>query len=329
MKFIRSLLAIASALYASVTAIGDDVSQQHKNAFLTRAATIKQAIETRQQQYVTARDELFSVIDAAVAQIPPAPTDFAAERAALAGFRQIISSLREEGEQVQAAQSRFLEAAHSYHRELPAAAEVFEQISAQFAKYQSEEPYEDHRRDYEYSAAIFGQLAVRCRAGVTELEPEMARVTANVPYLERSLVFLTRLDQALETIPEFQAGAEYDRLLSQLKNYVSGYERMRASLRGFHDQLIPSQRPATPATEVARDNVVLLPAQPGRNPEMRWPLPTPANPWGQYVVKRGQERIGRVEVRRAQGLDSRRSDYLASYVGGRVTHGDVLVDPRR
>lgn len=73
----------------------------------------------------------------------------------------------------------------------------------------------------------------------------------------------------------------------------------------------------------------LLPAQPGRNPEMRWPLPAPANPWGQYVVQRGTERIGRVDVRRAHGVDSHRAAYLASYVGGPVTAGDVLVDPRR
>ena len=329
MKLISAMLASVT-VFSTLPAIrGDDVAPQNANPVLTRAVVVKQAVETRQREYVTARDALFNVLDGAVAQIPAAPTDFTAERAALASFREIIRSLREEGERVQAAQSQFLETAHSYHRELPAAAEVFDQIAVQFTQYQREEPYEDHRRDYAHSVVIFQQLAVRCRAGIQELEPEIARVTANVPYLERSLVFLTRMDQALETVPEFQAGAEYDRLLAQLKNYVTGYERMRTSLRGFHDQLSPSPSTTPPATPTANDKVVLLPAQSGLNGEAHWTYPAVETPPTHFLVRRGKAQIGVIEIHPASASDRHRAAFMASYKGLPISTGDVVADPRQ
>lgn len=329
MKLMSAMLAGVTAFSTLPAMRGEDVTSQNENPLLTRAVVVKQAVETRQREYVTARDALFKVLDGAVAHIPAAPTDFTAERAALGNFREIIHSLREEGERVQAAQSQFLETAHNYHRELPAAADVFDQIATQFTEYQREEPYEDHRRDYTHSAVIFQQLAVRCRAGIQELEPEIARVTVNVPYLERSLLFLTRMDQALETVPEFQAGAEYDRLLAQLKNYVTGYERMRTSLRGFHDQLNPSPSASPPATTVANDKVVLLPAQPGLNGEARWTYPAVEMPPSHFLVRRGGSQIGIIEIHPASASDRYRAAYLASYKGLPISTGDVVSDPRR
>ncbi len=251
MSATRATTVIVATLSISLAAYGQDQGASTDAQVLSNANAMKAKVQERQTAYLSARDRLFVVMDAAIERIPETPTDLSAEREAIAGLREVVAQLRLLGEVAIDAHARYLEAANGYQAELPRAADAFERMSEQFRKYQAEEPYQDHKADYAQVAGIFQQLAVRCRSGQQKLQPEIRQVAANLPYMERSVLFLKRLDEALQTIPDFQSGAEYDRLVMQLKNYVATYERMRSSLRQFNQRLTPTS-PSRPDTSAFR-----------------------------------------------------------------------------
>lgn len=216
--------------------------------------TIQEAAEAYTKGLEAAEAELskdlqatFSALEESIRQVGPKLEDVRAAGEVLNHWRALVHELRVQGEKVLASQQEFVGSASTFADKLSQGPAHFRAVSAEFQAFANEESYSELAQDYRRVAGSFETLAYRCERELERVKPSIEEYRANLGYIERSVVFLRRFEQALAVVPDL---TEFDRLqtsLSELSHYVRGFERLRGSLRAFDERLH-----GTPATPEAR-----------------------------------------------------------------------------
>jgi hypothetical protein len=200
-------------------------------------------LEKSDAEYLSGIQDLFLVLDQAIANIPQSPTesDFTYERRALNLMKEICMQIVVQCDEMLAAFEKYHTINHKYENDLKTAAPQFAAAAATFREYAKAERYPDHRQDYLTLAQIFTSISKRCQSRPSELRTQIIAVDEVIPYMRQGRQVVVRFHDALDAIPVLASGEEFDQLHMKLVAYVKSYERFRSSIKALRDKLAPEE----------------------------------------------------------------------------------------
>ncbi len=201
------------------------------------AQAFRTAIEAAEKDLSQKLEATFATVEESIRAIEPKVDHVRAEGRVLNDLRALVRELRLQGDSVFKSQQAFVGSASSFAEKLSAGPAHFRQVAAEFEGFAADETYSELAADYRHVASSFGALADRCEQQLRRVNPAIEEYRVNLVYIERSLLFLARFEQALESVPDL---AEFERLegsLAELARYVRGFERLQGSLRAFDERL--------------------------------------------------------------------------------------------
>ncbi|HEY4307993.1 MAG TPA: hypothetical protein VGN12_00950 [Pirellulales bacterium] len=236
--FLRPLILLVVMLYA--TSLAWSAPLEGVDSPLRQAYELKEFIATKEQDLARRQESMIDSLQKAVDRFESASEHGANEvfqemqplvRALSAASQDI---LKNEVEYL-ASLKRLLVSHYTTPEAYLAAAKLFKEYAA-------EEPYAEIKEDYLKLAETWSLLSERSWAEMAAIEAEEAELIAFKQYLERSSLFLKRLDAHLSSVPNQVDEQQRQLHLAKMKRYVKGFEELRASLHTFHEKVKTTSR---------------------------------------------------------------------------------------
>lgn len=226
-----------SASYAEVALVNKEEVEE-----------IKAELESAAKVHSEAGEKLIQSFNDAIKQIPSSTdTNFTAEYQAIEELRKLLEIMIKGSKSVEEALANYLAAAHAYQECLRKAGPAFRKLALEFSKYQEEEPFEDHKEDYNAMAEVFEAFAERTEAALLRVEEDIARVAQLSPYVHNGRVFLFRLNDAIDLIPSGDDARAYSDVNAQIEEYAALYQKLRGSLHLLRDRVRNNGTPSQPS----------------------------------------------------------------------------------
>lgn len=206
-------------------------SEQAEDPRLKLARLSKEAVEQQEKDLATIQEEIVRAIEGM------GPGKLEPEKLAVDGLKKLVGQLRGMAKELVEKHSRYVESTTSLKRAMEDSAPAFREASKLFRRYADEETYKDLQQDYIYLGQAWADMARVMEKRAKELDAEPKEVEATVQYLRRTALFLDRFAQHLDSFPDLSTGAERQRFLDQLRNYIQGFESLRSLFRQFHGNL--------------------------------------------------------------------------------------------
>lgn len=254
-------LHLAGPVYAQTTGTGVVNAPPRERAAsvspvtlkaLQASADAKSRVEASEKDALAAQERLFSELDAAISQIDG--TTLSGEAQTLISARQVISLLKSQAENIQAAHHSFLTSADAYSGDLTTAKKTLADNASKFESFAAAEPYTDLRDQYHVMAKAFTALAKRIGDRQELLSHEIRLVDENLAYVNRTQVLLARVDEALAQIPDL-SGTEVQNFLSDVRSYSKHFEKFKDHMQRLKNTLSAQMKSeAAPQMQMARTN---------------------------------------------------------------------------
>jgi hypothetical protein len=193
-----------------------------------------QALTSREEEVLENLQQLVMALDEVIKEIDP-DNSFGPELETVKLLKELVAELRKLAQAVTEAQSEFLRALENYTNELRATPPKLREKSESLKKHAMDEPYEHLQEDYLRFSAILAELADRLEKRSYTFESDVALYRETLPHLERTVLFLDRVDDALKVIPEDLMVVESTRRNFEI--YKKGFEQFEAIMHTFHMKL--------------------------------------------------------------------------------------------
>ncbi len=253
MVWILITVLIAAATYTGVA------WSSNEDPRLQAARRLTASIQRTEQEIARQEEAAFRIIEAAINKLPDGTLQ--AQLETLAGFRQATSILDAMARDLLAHRDTIITDLESLHEMTQTAVSVYAEAARMYQEYADEEPFDEIKQDYVTLADAWTAMAAFMDKRTKRLAVENEEIRDTMQYLERTSVFLGRLGQNLESIPDLQALQEREQYLLQLRRYVRSFEEFRNLFRKFNAALQSEAHPVEPqptsspagATQPARD----------------------------------------------------------------------------
>jgi hypothetical protein len=162
------------------------------------------------------------------------------QKATVEAFRGYVKGLRSIAGDLLSHNRTFMTSQEDYGKALSAAPAKFREASRLFREYAAEEPFAEIKKDYTHLSEDWDTLAslVERRAAEVESESKARDWGDTFRYVERTALFLDRLDAHLESFPvDLDSGDIHERHLADLKAYIEGFEALRKHLGTYREKL--------------------------------------------------------------------------------------------
>ena len=167
-------------------------------------------------------------------------------------LKPAVYELRSDSKKLIDFEASYLKSLSSLHQSLVAAPDIYRAAGDVFAGYVSDEPFDDLKNEYLEVANDWRKMADQMHNRDEAIKDEGRSLVEFKRYLERSSLFLERLQAHLESFPDFEGQEEREQYLAGMKRYVDGFEGLRQSLHSFHEKLNPA--PTNPAPDASTTN---------------------------------------------------------------------------
>lgn len=233
------------------------------------AQIAKEDVEKAEKEVARTEADTLKDFDAVIAAMKI--DNPAAEKAAMAGMKELAARGRKLGKAVLDGHAAYTAAAKGLKAAYTNGPATFRDAAATFRRYAGEEPFEDIKKDYLACAATWETLAAAMEKRVKVIEAEEKEIAETMKFVERSVLFLGRFESFADAYPAMVDADQRAKFLEQLRRYVETYEQLRGNLGKFHDQLkkqalAPDLRPkpgdAVAATDVPTGTTPANPAVP-------------------------------------------------------------------
>lgn len=208
---------------------------------LAVAQQLNAKLASAEAKLTDATEQLFVAVEATIAEISTDGQSLDPALRTLAGLRALLKDLRPEGQKVVAAHHVFVDAARGYDSELARAPSALDSLAVRYRQFAAEETYEDLRQRYQQDADTVLAVKALLVARRAELGPQVQLVEDNRRYVERTVVYLGRLEELLNSFPDLLDGEKTERFLAMLKRYVDHFGRLKHLLEGFHAKVTTGQ----------------------------------------------------------------------------------------
>jgi len=229
--------AVAITLCSAVMlrAAENPVSANAEDRRLKLARLYKERIESQEREIAQNEEAAFNAIQEAIAKLPTGSLQ--AQQQTLAGFRQATVILGNLARQLLDRREQLLTDIGALNQVTKAAAPAFRETSKLFEQYAKEEPYEEIKKDYVTLAQAWSAMADLMEKRADRFAGENKEITETIQYLERTAIFLERLQQHLDSIPNLDALQDREQYLEQLRRYIRAFEQFRDLFRRFNEAL--------------------------------------------------------------------------------------------
>jgi hypothetical protein len=241
MRTYSAVIVFAAAMIPSVLAAETPpIAHANKDAVrndptLTRAKQIKNNIEETERDLAQQEQAAFQRIEQALQQISEG--SLASQQEALEGFRDATGVLRQLSRDLLANRDKIITDIDKLGHINRLAVPVFQNASKTFAEYAKDEPYEELKKDYTRLAAVWKLIADNLEKRSAQYETENKELADTLRYLERTAIFLDRLYQHFDSLPNISPLTERDQYIENLKKFIRSFERLRELFHGFDDEL--------------------------------------------------------------------------------------------
>lgn len=262
-------IAMAPCLYAS-----DGAPPPEPKVRL--AQIVKEDVERAEIEVVRTEAVILKSIDEAISAMKIDKPE--AEKAAMAGMKELASRGRKLGKAVLDGHADYAKATKSLKAVYNRAPATFRDAAGTFRNYATEEKFEEIKHDYLTCAVTWDTLATAMEKRVPAIEAEEKEIAGSLAFVERSVIFLERFEAFAAGYPDLPEAEQRAKFLNQLRRYLDAYEGLRGSLGKFHEQLkkqalAPDARRAAPeSTFLARSESV------NRTPAAHSIMPHPVKP---------------------------------------------------
>lgn len=164
----------------------------------------------------------------------------AEQKATIEALRVYVKSLRGIAADLLTHHKTFVSVQEQYRAALTTAPAKFRDASRLFLEYAAEEPFYEIKQDYERLAQDWLTLAslVERRAAEVARDDKTRDWGDTLRYVERTALFLERLDAHLESFPiNLDSGEIRERHIADLKAYIDGFEALRKHLGTYREKL--------------------------------------------------------------------------------------------
>lgn len=208
---------------------------------------LKPALEARERIEASGRslDKLEAELVAAMDRMMPGTFSATQEKVTVLALREYVKKLRAMGKELIGRGDEFVRSSKTYRDAVSSAPGAFREASKVFAQYADEEPFEDFKKEYRKMSVDWANIAATMDFRAKEMnEDEVKRDWPNtLRYLERSCLFLDRLDAFLEAWPvNLEDGVRREQYLNDLKRYLDGFESLRKQLGTLRDKVQKTAR---------------------------------------------------------------------------------------
>jgi len=234
MKRNTRFLTAASMVLAATAAIAtcrDAVAQSYASR-LTVDPTVKAAEESRSVATMRA-EELEQSTRELLRLIQEMDDTLSSQELAWEHLKKQMALLKQIGEGLRQQKNEFARDFELYESALEKAIAAFTELSAlyqQFAQDEDEDFFKASYLDLADISTKFSELMTKRHEGLAALNSEMS---TRLKFVDRSLLWLDRFDQfATAYDPTIDKGAEVERMLEELNQYISYFEE---SIKAFGD----------------------------------------------------------------------------------------------
>lgn len=226
---------------------------------LDLAEQARKVIESRERAFARSQEELFKVLDEAIAKMPS--EDLTQEQLAITALREIAAILRKAADEIVAKRDEYLAAARALQKAKRASAPIFRQAEQAYRDYAAAENYQTISDDYLLLADTFAAFADRLEQQATEEAPDEEAWSKTLDYIARTAIFLQRLERTLSLLEPLDSAAQRAKYSEQLRSYIEYYEKLRDALKALHasftSQAVATDLRPAPAPQKLRTPVRL------------------------------------------------------------------------
>lgn len=197
---------------------------------LEAADDAQEAIERIQSGIDRSLDEYFRQLDGAIALVND--EDFFGEQMTFATLRAITPRLRRMAGDAITAHERLQEQTTSLETALREGLPAIRQAGLQFRDFAEEEQFAEIAKSYRHIGDTLLATAVKYDRVGRQLEPSTAAVASNLRYVQRTDLFLARLETVLDLVTDDVP--ELDAFIENLTKYARSFEQLQGSLKRFH-----------------------------------------------------------------------------------------------
>jgi hypothetical protein len=225
---IACLGAMAAAAYAQY-----QKGQPPKNASPMKDAELAQKVVQEKEA-----DVLKVLREISEATQGSQPWDMVKERQALDGFKKLIPLLKERSGWLLSKHEEFVKNMNLYQAALAKAPSTLLRSSEAYTKYAAEEDEIFFKEQYLDMAARSKKLAAVMEARANTIKEVQADVAQKLRFVERSVVFLNRLEEFLTIYdPANDKSAEVDAYLKQLDAYIVHFNKSITAFKQLSDKI--------------------------------------------------------------------------------------------
>jgi hypothetical protein len=199
------------------------------------ARNTKNSLEANEKEVARLQEDMITDLEVAVDHFDLKKLESTDE--VVHALHPLVQELSAAAKDILNSEEAYLTALKQLHKNLSAAPTTFRDTARQFENYAAAEPFTEIKEDYLTLAESWYRMAETTERRSEAILAEGKEMTAFKKYLERSSLFLTRLDNHLSSYPDVSDEKTRQEQLERMRHYVSGFEALRSSMRRFHDKI--------------------------------------------------------------------------------------------
>ena len=149
------------------------------------------------------------------------------------------------------------------------AAPIYRDGAKDFIEFSKSEPYGELQEQYRQLAETWNFIADKMEKGSDRVVEENKEMAETLQYLERIALFLDRLQQHFDSIPDLNSLKDREKYLENLRHFIKSFEKFRELFREFDTALrsnavaadLPSRKNSAPEEVAGRTNALLAQCQ--------------------------------------------------------------------
>lgn len=237
---VRTVLAVLLICIAHSSFAADTTSDGDQA--LKDAAAVKQEIAQKEREISRLQLAMISRIESSVAKIDSEKFDGVDN--VVKCLRPLVHQLNVTSKQLLANQEMYFESLRGLHKAVRDSPVAYRAAAEAFDSYAAEEPYEEIKKDYAALADSWRMIADEMEKRAKAIQGQGRDAVEFKKHLERTSLFLERLETHLASFPELSSLSPSDDNQAALLRYIQGFEALRSSLRTFHEKLKAVAPPA-------------------------------------------------------------------------------------
>ena len=241
------VMVAVPVLFAAVLLVRTAMSST-EDPRLGAARRITANIQRTEQRIAGEEEAAFRIIDEAINKLPDGTLQ--AQLDTLNGFRQATTVLHAMARDLLAHRDNLVTDLESLLEMTQHSVSVYNDAARCFQENAAEEPFDEIKEDYVTLANAWTAMAAFMDERGKRLAIENDEIRDTMQYLERTAIFLDRLKQNLDSLPDLQALQEREQYLEQLRRYIRSFEEFRNLFRKFNAALQSDARPAAPKSDI-------------------------------------------------------------------------------